>query len=284
MNAGAEPLFSQRASQARSASHYAFTLIELLVVIAIIAILAAMLLPALSRSKEKAKRISCASNLRQLAVGMNVYAVDNQDYVVQVRSDSTGNEVPVALNVQQAEGVKSVGLQLLTNSSSVWCCPSRPNAVGKLPYFDPTASPPQWIIGYAYLGGMTNWNTRSGARAAHNPVKLSTSKPYWVLAVDALVRDANNGWTGLGNIPAYAWNDIPAHRDPSAKAPAGGNEAFADGSVAWKKYFTMHLFHQYSGSTGVRQFFWYQDPSDFGDLPPVTTASDLNNWAASNFP
>lgn len=67
-----------------------FTLIELLIVIAIIAILAAMLLPALNKAREKGKAIACTANLKTLGMGEALYSQENGDYIVPTQMNGNG--------------------------------------------------------------------------------------------------------------------------------------------------------------------------------------------------
>ena len=139
----------------------AFTLIELLVVITVIAILAAFLLPTISSAKEKAKRVQCLSNLRQIGIAMVVYAGENRDFALAAKRYNPDDLndvtfVEIALEPPAAQAMEIARLGTNANTRSIWACPERRG----LPLYEETlngAPVNQWIIGYQYFGGITNW-------------------------------------------------------------------------------------------------------------------------------
>lgn len=241
------------ASLSRSNRYRAFTLIELLVVIAIIATLAGLLLPALASAKEKSRRIKCASNLRQIGIGMTVYALDNQDRVVVAR----GGQVQIALNPPESAQAGTVGLTVNSNNSTVWTCPNRPG----LPVYEPEFQ--QWVIGFQYFGGITNWLNPAGTFPGLSPVKLGTSKPTWALAADAVMK-IQGKWGGNPDpTRRYTYENMPQHRGGRGNFPVGGNQVFIDGSARWVKIDLMRFLHTWDVAS--RQAYFYQDDSDFPD-------------------
>lgn len=164
-----------------------FTLIELLVVIAIIAVLAAMLLPALNKARERAREIQCVSNLKQTGIGMQQYANDARGYVVKETRLAEGDNTSVAWNNAllgwkyyssgngQQNSFAAYGFTGYLSSESVTQCPT----VKEEP---PKSNYAYGIAEYMYSSNWETGDTVKNEIGAKVPVKLDENRKYHFIA------------------------------------------------------------------------------------------------------
>ncbi|MGC8744827.1 MAG: DUF1559 domain-containing protein [Verrucomicrobiia bacterium] len=235
----------------------AFTLIELLVVIAIIAILAALLLPALNRAKEKGRRTVCQNNLRQLGLALNLYADEHNQYPTCFRwlpagrgaADPKGSAVSLW---------NALILPYLANNSEVFNCPSFP------PFFRWTTDPS--ALGYLYptniegnrpfcyainANGVSiaNWGLVKATPLNADTVTRQPSEirtPSDMIAIgDEMIGTTNSApcnWvklTGWGVFHGvYVQSALESSRPVRIGMvhSQGANMVFLDGHVEWKRW------------------------------------------------
>jgi prepilin-type N-terminal cleavage/methylation domain-containing protein/prepilin-type processing-associated H-X9-DG protein len=233
-----------------------FTLVELLVVIAIIAILAAMLLPALARARQSALRAACASNLRQWGIALDMYLDDNS----QIFPDfSIPNDTPGARGGYDQDNILWTDLATFAASghgNSAWFN-ALPLYVSQKPLWQYAASPANFVNGrsifscpaavflptevnplnrVAFSYGI-NFKGTNGLVPAGSPFSATS-----VLHPSAFVFFSDVR-AGSGETPFYGanpLNDLGAPRGSlnhlSSRHDAGANLAFLDGHAAYFKY------------------------------------------------
>jgi len=262
---------------------WSFTLIELLVVIAIIAILAAMLLPTLAKAKQKAAQTKCASNLKQLGLGMQMYLDDNRSTFPACGSRATyGFHKEDWIYWRVAPGYPSVQLSPITAGlgridSNLFRCPMDQDNSARIELTGPVGSDPGPYM-YSYTipsydldsSGHSGGLTSIADGNAFHPYKItSVQGPSHkvMLEEEQTSLNRNESWDGQGSIindgrmaiagspPAYGGDNITIRHNGK------GNACFVDGHCASLRALPYTRPDSWMLPDATRLYWYYLDPN-----------------------